>query len=169
VIGAGTQFIPAEIRALVAQDPGDPMPLGSFSVTQLGAKADKVGKDDNFRGLTIFDDVVYLSKGSGGNGVNTVYFIDTSGHACPNGVGLPQAGAALPDSPLAYDPTQLQTVGLPSNMCILNGFPAVLNSTLKKKTTAYPFGLWFANSTTLYVADEGDGDIGDAGATPAGL
>jgi len=169
VIGAGTQFIPAEIRALVAQNPGDPTPLGSFSVTQLGAKADKIGKDDNFRGLTIFDDVVYLTKGSGGNGVNTVYFIDTSGHACPNGVGLPVPGATLPDAPLDYDPTQLQTVGLPSNMCILSGFPAVLNSTLKKKTTAYPFGLWFANSTTLYVADEGDGDIGDAGATPAGL
>jgi len=58
VLGAGTQFIPAEVKALVAQNPDLPTPLGSFSVTQLGAKADKVGKDDNFRGLAIFDDVV---------------------------------------------------------------------------------------------------------------
>jgi hypothetical protein len=171
VLGAGTQFIPAEVKALVAQNPDLPTPLGSFSVTQLGAKADKVGKDDNFRGLTIFDDVVYLTKGSGSNGVNTVYFIDTSSQGvCPNGVGLPQPGASLPVAPLAYDPTQVATSGLPSNMCILKGFPSALNSSLKKKTTAYPFGLWFANATTVYVADEGDGDVADANVgMPSGL
>jgi hypothetical protein len=54
-------------------------------------------------------------------------------------------------------------------MCILKGFPSTLNSALKKKTTAYPFGIWFADATTLYVADEGDGDIADPGLTPAGL
>ena len=81
-----------------------PTPVGSFSVTQLGDKADKIGKDTNFRGLTIFNNVVYFTKGSGGNGVNTVYFIDTTGTACPSGVGLPQPGAALPTSPIAYDP-----------------------------------------------------------------
>jgi hypothetical protein len=59
--------------------------------------------------LTIFDNVVYPTKGSGGNGVNTVYFIDTTGAACPNGVGLPAQGAALPTSPIAYDPALLQT------------------------------------------------------------
>jgi hypothetical protein len=171
VLAAGTQFIPAEVKALVAQNPDLPTPLGSFSVTQLGAKADKVGKDDNFRGLTIFEDVVYLTKGSGGNGVNTVYFIDTSTHGvCPNGVGVPQPGASLPVAPLAYDPAQVATTGLPSNMCILNGFPSTLNSKLTKKTTAYPFGIWFANATTLYVADEGDGDLADVNAgMPSGL
>ena len=171
VLGAGTQFIPAEVKALVAQNPDLPTPLGSFSVTQLGAKADKVGKDDNFRGLTIFDDVVYLTKGSGGNGVNTVYFIDTSAQGvCPNGIGLPQPGASLPVAPLAYDPSQVATTGLPSNMCILNGFPSTLNSKLTKKTTAYPFGIWFANATTVYVADEGDGDVADANVgMPSGL
>jgi len=35
----------------------------------------------------------YYTKGSGGNGVNTVYFVDTTGHACPSGTGLPVAGA----------------------------------------------------------------------------
>jgi hypothetical protein len=39
-------------------------------------------------------------------------------------------------------------------MCILNGFPTVL----AKTTTWFPFGIWFANATTLYVADEGNGD-----------
>ena len=35
---------------------------------------------------------------------------------------------------------------------------------------AYPFGLFFANATTLYVADEGDGTAADAaGSTTAGL
>jgi hypothetical protein len=169
VIGAGAQIIQPQEKAMVAQRPDLPTPVGSFSVTQLGAKPDKVGKDDNFRGLTIFNNVLYFSKGSGSNGVNTVYFVDASGQACPNGVGLPMPGAQLPDAPLSYDPALVSTQGLPSNMCILRGFPSTLNSALKKKTTAYPFGLWFADAKTLYVADEGDGDIADAGLTPAGL
>ena len=40
-------------------------------------------------------------------------------------------------------------------MCILAGFPTVSNKT--SNPVAYPFGLWFADATTLYVADEGDG------------
>ena len=42
-------------------------------------------------------------------------------------------------------------------MCVLKGFPTAL---AKNATDAsdYPFGLWFANPTTLYVADEGAGD-----------
>ena len=147
VIGAGAQILQPEEKAIVAQQPDLPTPVGSFSVTQLGAKPDKIGKDDNFRGLTIIDNVVYFTKGSGSNGVNTVYFIDTSGEACPNGVGLPAPGARLPNAPLAYDPSVLQKTGLPSNMCILRGFPSTLNSALKKQTTAYPFGIWFANAT----------------------
>jgi hypothetical protein len=132
--------------------------VGSFNITELGYNADKIGKDDNFRGLTIFNNVLYYSKGSGSNGVNTVYFLDTTGTACPNGVGLPAPGATLPTSPLAYNINQLQTQGLPSNMCVLSGFPAIPNKFAT--TTTFPFGIWFANSTTLYVADEGDGYAG---------
>ncbi len=164
MLSAGAQFIVPEHKALVAQQPGIPTPLSSFSVTQLGAKADKIGKDDNFRGMTIFNDVVYYTKGSGGNGVNTVYFVDTSGDACPNGVGLPAAGAKLPSAPLALDATTVTAQGLPSNMCILRGFPSALNSTFKNGAQpAFPFGIWFANTKTLYVADEGDGTIPGAG------
>ncbi len=131
--------------------------MGSFSVTELGDKADKVGKDDNFRGLTLYNNVLYYTKGSGGNGVDTVYFLDTTGTACPDGVGLPVPGAKLPITGLSYDLATLQTGGLPSNMCILKGFPTAL---AKNATDAsdYPFGIWFANPTTLYVADEGAGD-----------
>jgi hypothetical protein len=97
---------------------------------------------------------VYLTKGSGSNGVNTVYFIDTTGNACPNGTGLPAANAPLPTSGIDYDASLLQTEGVvPTNMCILQGFPTAL-----KSKTSFPFGVWFANATTLYVADEGNGD-----------
>jgi hypothetical protein len=153
IAGAGAQILTPTRQPEAEQQPGSPTPVGSFNVTQLGDKADKVGKDTNFRGLTIHNNVVYLTKGSGGNGVNTVYFIDTTGTACPNGVGLPVPGAALPASPISYNPATLQTTGLPTNMCILKGFPTAL-----KSTTSFPFGVWFANDTTLYVADEGNGD-----------
>ena len=68
--------------------------LGNFTFKS----SDKFGKDTNFRGLTVYNNVVYYTKGSGCNGTNSVYFIDTTGKACstPNGVGLPQPGATLP-------------------------------------------------------------------------
>jgi len=156
ILGAGAQIMDPQVKALVAQNPGDPTPLGSFNITQLGDTADKIGKDTNFRGLTIFNNVIYMTKGSGGNGVNTVYFIDTTGSICTatNGVGLPSGSATLPTSGIAYDPTLLQSEGVvPYNMCILKGFPTAL-----KSKTSFPFGVWFANANTLYVADEGNGD-----------
>ncbi len=154
ITGAGAQLMTPQYKPESAQQPGAPTPVGSFNVTQLGDPADKIGKDTNFRGLTIFNNVVYYTKGSGGNGVNTVYFVDTTGRACPDGTGLPQPGAALPTSPIAYDPALLQTKGVfPYNMCVLQGFPTAL-----KSATSFPFGIWFANASTLYVADEGNGD-----------
>ncbi len=155
ILGAGAQFIDPSTAPESFQTPGTPTPLASFSVTLLGDKADKVGKDDNFRGMTIFNNVVYFTKGSGSNGVNTVYFVDTTGIACPKGVGLPAAGATLPIAPLNLTGVNPQN-GLPNNMCILTGFPTTLAKNLT--TPAAPFGLWFANADTLYVADEGTGD-----------
>src|SRR5215469_13573942 len=157
VLGAGAQIMTPSDLPEADQNPGLPTPVGSFNITQLGDKADKVGKDDNFRGLTLYNNVLYYTKGSGGNGVDTVYFLDTTGTACPNGTGLPVPGATLPSTGLSFDPGTLQANGLPSNMCILKGFPTAL---AKKATdaTGYPFGIWFANPDTLYVADEGAGD-----------
>jgi len=83
-----------------------------------------------------------------------VYFLDTTGKACPSGVGVPAANAPLPTASIA---STLTSAGLASNMCVLKGFPTAL---AKSATDAsdYPFGIWFANPTTLYVADEGAGD-----------
>lgn len=161
IAGAGAQLVRPSWMPLWAQQPSTPTPVGSFNITQLGAPADKIGKDTNFRGLTVYKNVVYLSKGSGGNGINTVYFIDTTGKACPvTGVGLPQPGAALPTTGISYDPSTLQARGLPNNMCILQGFPTQL-----KSKTSFPFGMWFANADTLYVADEGNADTSYSTAT----
>jgi hypothetical protein len=160
LLAAGAQILRESSLPLVSQTPALPTPVASFNVAQLGDKADKLGKDDNFRGMAIFGNVLYYTKGSGGNGVDTVYFVDASGTnsagqplACPQGVGVPAASAALPSAPLTVPPTLL-TTGLPSNMCVLKGF----NTTLAKTSTnSFPFGLWFADAKTLYVADEGDG------------
>jgi hypothetical protein len=122
--------------------------LGSFTYKS----ADKFGKDTNFRGLTVYGGVVYLTKGSGSNGTNSIYFVDTSSNqaACPttdgtNGVGLP-----VPASPL---PT---LAGAPYPMCVLKGFND-LSAKGKSAPAIFPFGIWFANADTLYVTDEGTG------------
>jgi hypothetical protein len=175
IVGAGAQIVTPSKLALAQQpDPGQPTPVGSFNVTELGDKADKTGKDTNFRGLTVFNNVIYTTKGSGSNGVNTVYFIDTSGSvngkpaACPTGSGVPSPSATLPTTPIAFNAANLQTQGVtPYNMCVLSGFP----TGLAKATTpapAFPFGVFFANATTLYVADEGNGDTTFAGGTFTG-
>lgn len=71
ILGAGAQILSRSFAPEPFQMPAAPTPVGSFNITQLGDKADKVGKDTNFRGLTVFDNVVYYTKGSGGNGVGT--------------------------------------------------------------------------------------------------
>jgi hypothetical protein len=162
IIGAGAQLMtPSKLALALQPDPGQPTPVGSFNITELGDKADKIGKDTNFRGLTVFNNVIYVTKGSGSNGVNTVYFIDTSGSvngkpaACPNGSGVPNPSATLPVTPIAFSSATLQTLGVtPDNMCVLNGFPTVL---AKATTAMFPFGMFFANANTVYVADEGNG------------
>ena len=117
--------------------------IGEFAVTQVGyTTADKPGKDNNFRGLTIFHDTLYVTKGSGGNGINTVYQVGAAG-VLPTG-----STADLVAAPIT----------------ILPGFPTTLASgTALDGTTgnpvAFPFGLWFADDHTLYVCDEGDGTL----------
>ncbi len=141
----GAQVLAPSDQPQSQQDPGSPTQLGSFSITDVpgNTKPDKLGKDTNFRGLTIYNGVVYQTKGSGGNGINTVYYVNTSGIPCQNGQGLPVPGQPLPT-----------IAGSPYPMCILQGFNTELAGTT---TNIFPFGLWFANPTTLYVADEGDG------------
>ena len=97
---------------------------------------DKPGKDTNFRGMTIFDNTLYVTKGSGSNGINTVYQLGTPG-VLPTPSNAPSGG----------------TVNEPYT--VLPGFPSTSAST-NSPGGAYPFGVWFANPTTLYVCDEGD-------------
>lgn len=116
--------------------------IGEFAITQAGyAAPDKAGKDNNFRGLTIFNNTMFVSKGSGGNGINTVYQVGQTG-ILPGG-----STAQLLAEPIT----------------ILPGFPTSLASGVDQKGNpapiAFPFGIWFANATTLYVCDEGDGTL----------
>jgi hypothetical protein len=171
ITGAGAQIsTPSNMPLSLQPDPGAPTPLGSFSIAEVGDAADKVGKDTNFRGLTVFNNVVYLTKGSGGNGINTVYFIDTTGNvnpasptsnpkACPNGSGVPAPGATLPTTGIVFNGATVQADGVtPFNMCVLNGFPTSLAANTTPPLPMFPFGMFFANATTLYVADEGNDD-----------
>ncbi len=162
VTGAGAQLVTPSDEPESLQNPGQPVPVGSFdAVQQLGYPKEKVAKDNNYRALAVSNNVLYYVKGSGSNGVDTVYFVDTTGTACPSGSGLPVPGATLPtSSSITFNPNEDGTAnpGLtPQNMCILKGFPT---ASAKNATDAsdYPFGLWFANPDTLYVADEGAGD-----------
>jgi hypothetical protein len=162
IFGTGAQLVTPSHVPEHAQTPGDPTPVGGFSVTQLPAntKADKLGKDTNFAAVAIHDNVLYYVKGSGSNGIDTVYFVDTTGAACPQGVGVPAPGAPLPTTADAYDAVTGQPAG---NMCVLAGFPTALAKSIKTPDTGAPantadFGaMWFANSTTLYVGDSGNG------------
>jgi hypothetical protein len=38
-----------------------------------------LARDNNFRGETIFNNTLYATRGSGSNGVNTVYQVGTTG------------------------------------------------------------------------------------------
>jgi hypothetical protein len=108
-----------------------PVPPNIGMIGRLLFGSDKPGKDTNFRGMTIFNNTLYITKGSGGNGINTVYQVGSAG--------------TLP----AGTEAQLATVPI----TILPGFPSTTAST----GTAFPFGIWFADANTLYVCDEGDG------------
>jgi hypothetical protein len=166
VASTGAQIMTPSSLPEADQNPGAPTPLGSFNISQLGDPLDKSTKDNNYRGIAINNNVVYYTKGSGGNGVDTVYFVDTTGKACPSGTGLPEPGALLPTSAPGLTVKNFGTSSkpnnglVPENMCILSGFPTNLvpGTNTYPSTQKFPFGLWFANDHTLYVADEGSGD-----------
>lgn len=111
-------------------------PPSNHMISYFVLSGDKPGKDTNFRGLTIFNDTLYVTKGSGSNGVNTVYQLGTPGV-------LPTTGNA-PAGGTANEP-----------YTILPGFPNT-SATTASTGGYYPFGIWFANENTLYVCNEGD-------------
>jgi len=111
-------------------------PLLQFT---LGSKPDKPGKDNNYRGVTEYRGALYFTKGSGSNGVDTVYTVN----ALPT---LASAAAAT--------------------ISILPGLPTDSSKATGGNFT--PFAVFFANPTTMYVSDEGTGNATDA-ASHAGL
>ncbi len=129
----GINLVNATGAELLVPGATPPVPQDIAMIGRLLFAGDKPGKDTNFRGLTIYNNTLYVSKGSGSNGVNTVYLVGAAGT-------LPTGTAA-----------ELATVPI----TILPGFPNTAAST----NTAFPFGLWFADANTLYVCDEGDGVI----------
>jgi hypothetical protein len=112
------------------------VPPSNNMISYFVFSGDKPGKDTNFRGMTIFDNTLYVAKGSGGNGINTVYQLGSAG-VLPTVANAPSGG-------LVNEPET-----------ILPGFPNTSAST-SSPGGDYPFGIWFANSKTLYVCDEGD-------------
>jgi hypothetical protein len=111
-------------------------PLLQFKFT---AKADKPGKDDNYRGVTEYGGALYFTKGSGSNGVDTVYTVDS-----------------LP----TLDNAASTTIN------IVPGFPT--DSAKATGGDFTPFAVFFANSTTMYITDEASGNVTDV-ASHAGL
>ncbi|HUO34763.1 MAG TPA: hypothetical protein VMU43_07210 [Candidatus Acidoferrum sp.] len=113
--------------------------IGDFEIGQLpqyAGQVDKAGKDNNFRGVTIFNNTLYVSKGSGSNGIDTIYQVGQAG-VLPTPANAP--GGSLLNVPITI--------------------PSGFSTTLASSSTGvlFPFGMWFANANTLYVCDEGDG------------
>ena len=129
----GIDLVNATGSELLVPGQAPPVPPNITMIGRLLFGSDKPGKDTNFRGMTIFHNTLYITKGSGGNGINTVYQVGSTG-TLPTGTA-----ADLANVPIT----------------ILPGFPNTTAST----STAFPFGIWFANGTTLYVCDEGDGTL----------
>ncbi len=94
---------------------------------------DKAGKDSNFRGVTEYKGALYFTKGSGSNGIDTVYTVSP----------LPTLGNA--------------TTAVVS---VVPGFPT--DSAKSTGGNYTPFAVYFANATTMYVTDEGSGSSTDA-------
>ncbi len=85
------------------------------------AKPDKPGKDNNYRGVTEYGGALYFTKGSGSNGIDTVYTVSS----------LPTvAGAAAAHQ-----------------ISIVPGFPT--DSAKATGGNFTPFAVFFANATTM--------------------
>lgn len=150
---AGEELITSNGVELLVPGQAPPVPpninkIGDFEINQviepstgLPYALDKAGKDDNFRGVTIFHNTLYVTKGSGGNGINTVYQVGSAG-VLPSG-----NTATLAAVPITILP------GLPNTLA------SGVSSTGAPTPVAFPFGIWFANEDTLYVCDEGDGTL----------
>jgi hypothetical protein len=134
--GTGTPSALTKSTGLEVVTPGAPNST-MIDPSFKALSGDKAGKSSNFRGLTYYGGNLYFTKGSGSNGIDTVYTVSK-----PSGQ-LPTAATASA-----------------ATVSILPGFPT---DPAKPSPDYTPFGLFFANPTTLYVADEGGGLAQNAG------
>jgi hypothetical protein len=117
--------------AIPAGNSAEVDPLIQYALGKKGA-LDKPGKDNNYRGVTQYHGALYFTKGSGGNGMDTVYTVGT----------LPTVANAA-----------AQTI------TVVPGFPT--DSARATGGNFTPFAVFFANPTTMYVSDEGSGNATD--------
>ncbi len=131
---------PIDARAANALIPaGNSAEVDPLVQYQFGAKPDKAGKDNNYRGITEYGGALYFTKGSGSNGIDTVYTVGS----------LPTVATAAS-----------------TTISVVPGFPT--DSAKATGGNFTPFAVFFANPTTMYVTDEGTGDALDV-ASHAGL
>ena len=125
---------PVADGGIASADSAEVDPLLQFPLNKNGT-LDKAGKDNNYRGLTEFGGALYFTKGSGSNGMDTVYTV------------------ASPDT--------LPTLASASSSAItvVPGFPT--DSARLTGGNYTPFAVFFANPTTMYVTDEGSGNTTD--------
>ena len=135
---------------------GGGQPAAAVRARQARDALDKPGKDDNFRGISEYDGALYFTKGSGSNGMQTVYTVVNPPQSPAGFVPTPNSGPAAG--------TVLPTVANAGQqaIAILNGFPTdSARASLADGTSGgdyTPFALFFANDHTLYVTDEGTGN-----------
>ena len=145
--------------AIPSDNSAEVNPLLQFGLGKKGA-ADKPGKDNNFRGITEFNGALYFSKGSGSNGVQTVYTVVNAPQSPEGFVPEPNTGPAAGNVLPTVANAGQQAVA------ILNGFPTdSARASLADGTSGgdfTPFAMFFANDHTLYVTDEGTGNSADA-------
>lgn len=117
--------------------PGSPasIQLGTYVATDRPDESAKQHiKDNNWRGIGIFNGNLYVSKGSGGNGDDGVFQIEDG-----TGNGIPTGGTTN---------TIVQLLGTQAT-----------NPITGASSPLTPFGFFFADPNTLYVADEGNSTI----------
>ena len=106
--GSGTPSQLTTSTGLEVATPGATPNSTMIDPTFKALPKDKAGKSSNFRGLTYYDGNLYFTKGSGSNGINTVYTVTN-----PNG--------QLPTSSTANDATISILPGFPTDSAKVTG------------------------------------------------
>src|SRR5208282_3752191 len=81
--GSGTPSQLTTSTGLEVVTPGSTPNSTMIDPTFKALPGDKAGKSNNFRGLTYFDGNLYFTKGSGSNGIDTVYTVSNPGGNLP--------------------------------------------------------------------------------------